>query len=139
MCSSATATGEFELSTTNIGYGQYFGAVVADLNGDGDDDFATVHLDTASVSVQLGDGTGALRGTRDTRRGVRHASVAAGDLDGDGDLDLVTANRIASSVGVLLGNGRGRSAAPKNFVTGPRPEPASLSSADFDDDGNHRR
>ena len=59
--------GEFELSTTNIGYGQYFGALIADLNGDGNDDFVTAYRDTATVSVQIGDGTGALGRRRRTR------------------------------------------------------------------------
>jgi len=67
------------------------GAVLADLDGDGDLDLAVAQLDHASA-VLLNDGTGtfAVQGpacfTSDV---LPSSSVVAGDLDGDGDIDLV--------------------------------------------------
>jgi hypothetical protein len=123
--------------TTALGVGHHIGAVVADFNGDGKDDFATT--DGSSVTrVLLADagGSGELQAPADYTTDFYPASLAVGDFNGDGIDDLVTKNNY--SVSVLLGNGTGgvgdgtfqqaRSRGTSSFA-------GSVAVGDFNDDG----
>src|SRR5205823_5273555 len=94
-------------NTTGLGYGYHTSAAVADVNGDGNQDFATVNDDTWTVSVLSGDGLGNLVGPADFSTGAYPYAVTAGDVDADGDADLVTANLSGNEVSVLSGDGLG--------------------------------
>ncbi|MEQ9641479.1 MAG: calcium-binding protein [Alphaproteobacteria bacterium] len=109
--------------------------VVADFNGDGDDDvFVGDHgfdgdpFPGHQNVLLLSDGSGGLRNASANlpqRNDFTH-SAAAGDIDGDGDIDLIAANSgVASAQGtqVLLNDGAGRFTAasgrlPGDFETG---------------------
>ena len=107
-------------NTTQLNGGSPMGLAVADFDRDGKLDVATANYDYGTVSVLLGDGTGAVGPPSDFSAGYYPVSVAAGDVDGDGDIDLATANRYGNNVSVLLGNGAGAFAAAQTFGVGSR-------------------
>ena len=108
------------------------GAAVADFNGDGIDDLATLG-DWGYGSVLLGHSGGYLQHPTYFSAGYYPWSVAAGDVDSDGDLDLVTANRYSNDVSVVPNDGAGGFGAARNYPAGS--EPASVVLGDFDRDG----
>ncbi|CAF3496799.1 unnamed protein product [Rotaria sp. Silwood1] len=63
-------------------------------------------------------------------------SVTLADVDGDGDLDAIVSNKGTNDVGVLLGNGDGTFAAQKTYGLLAASAPASVTTADVDDDGD---
>jgi Leucine-rich repeat (LRR) protein len=77
--------------------------VVGDYNGDGALDLITSNELSNSISVLIGNNTGAFSAAANfvTGAGPRSWS-AAGDFDGDGDLDFATANFGNNSVSILL-------------------------------------
>ncbi len=114
--------------------------VVADLNGDGNQDLVTANGQFAnnSVSVLLGNGDGTFGTARVYTAGQSPDAVAVGDFNGDDVPDVVTANQgafgiaPAGSVGLLLGNGDGTLLAAQDLpVRGPGPSVE----ADFNGDG----
>ena len=100
--------------------------VVGDFNADNHLDAAIVALDTDTVYVLQGDGTGALTLNGTYATGSGPFDVAAADVNGDGTLDLVTADQAntvpisAPSVSVLLGLGDGTftAASPRDYTVG---------------------
>lgn len=94
------------------------GVVVADFDGDGVADFASLDSVTKEIVVQRGNGMGGVLSTR--RLGPFDHSVDAivsGDLNGDGKIDLVVgtfANAGDDAVYPLIGRGDG------TFVQGDR-------------------
>lgn len=114
---------------------------VADFNGDGSPDFATVNLDQ-TVSVSFGDGTGAFP-TSATYTGFSAtesvAAIIAADLNQDGHPDLIVANApsfdssLSNTLAVLLNNGAGTFAAqPLVTLTASA---TGLAAGDFNQDG----
>jgi hypothetical protein len=83
------------------------GAVLVDLNGDGDLDLVCTAETAHAVSILLGDGSGGFGGPTNVPLGSLPGAIAAGDLDHDGDLDMVVADRGVSGVHRLLGDGAG--------------------------------
>jgi hypothetical protein len=134
-----TGTGSFAVPNTTVfgtGYGYHMmGAAVADLNGDGKQDFASANNYSGSVIVQPGTGTGTLGAPVSFSVGSWNApeSVAAGDVNADGKLDLVTVNRSSDSVSVLLGTGTGSFGVATTYAAGSQPR--SVAMADFNGDG----
>lgn len=111
---------------------------VADFNGDGRTDFATTNLNSSTVSILLGDGTGlrfAQASGSPLRVGLRPASVATGFFNGDSIADLAVANADDATLTVLLGNGNGTFAAAPGSPIAVGTRPASIVVADFDRDG----
>lgn len=68
----------------SLGYGFHTSASLADLNGDGKLDFATVNSDYGNVLVLPGNGTGVLGAPNYFSSAYASRSVAAGDVNGDG-------------------------------------------------------
>ncbi len=79
--------------------------VVADLNGDGFLDFASV--ESAGVSVMLGQASRVFTPLPAIAVGGSPKSIATGDFNGDGIPDLVTADSEGYNATVLLGKGDG--------------------------------
>ena len=79
--------------------------VVADLTGDGIQDFAVAHASQQTMSIFGGGGDGMFSYLGNPDPGYFQNAIAAGDMNGDGRVDLVIADQIG--VGVLLGKGNG--------------------------------
>ena len=113
-----------------VGNGYFASAAVADFNGDGKHDLATVssempfNLYDGIVSVILGNASGLGATTSYTTGGIAPGAVVVGDFTGDDILDLATA-------GILTGDGNG---AFQLVSLGD--SPTDLAPADFDGDGN---
>jgi hypothetical protein len=98
---------------------------VADVNGDGKPDLATADYNGTSgtLSVLLGDGTGAFPAYRTYAVGDSPSSVAVADVNGDGRCDLVTTNSGGgtNTVNVLLATGDGTFQTARNYYAGASP------------------
>jgi hypothetical protein len=124
-----TGPTNFFVSPENLSAAALQDIAVADFNGDGDPDLATVYEDDDKVSILLGGAGGAFTGpTNYTLYG--HANplgIAVGDFNGDGDPDLATANEGSSTdpqsvmggVSVLLGGAGGTFSSVTNFTNDP--------------------
>jgi Calx-beta domain/FG-GAP-like repeat len=118
-----TGTGSFAAPVASfLGFGYHTSAAVADFNGDGKQDFATVNTESDTVSVLLGN-TAGLGAPTNFTTGSFPRAVTVGDFTGDGILDLAAA-------GILAGEGNG--AFPwVSLGYGP----AAMAPADFNGDG----
>ncbi len=107
----------------NVGGNWAFDVQVADLNGDGNLDLATIGDDgsNAFANILLGDGTGSF-GAPISIGLSSDAGLAFqfGDLNGDGIQDLVASTRYSGDgfVTLLLGDGEGSFDSLKSFATG---------------------
>ena len=93
------------------------------------------NLNSESVSVLLGTGTGEFLTIRNFASGPAPSWVAVGDFNRDGKLDLAVANSVGSgsSLSVLRGNGDGTFQSPLRFSAGANP--SFLVAADLNGDG----
>jgi|SRR5580658_7499791 hypothetical protein len=90
--------------------------VVADFNGSGKLDLATINSGSETVSVLIGTGAGTFGTHTDfATKQPGCISLAAGDLRNDGKIDLVAGCQELGEVVVLLGNGNGTFAAAKDY------------------------
>lgn len=87
-----------------------FSVAVGDFNGDGHPDLAVANFTYETLSIYLGDGTGAFTEALGSpyQTGAISAYVTTLDFNGDGKLDLAVANTNTNSVLLLLGDGAGR-------------------------------
>lgn len=113
------------------------GLAVADFNGDGFLDVATLSgSPTASgmfLHIYFNNGDGSLRDPVDTFLGYQAGGIAVGDFNHDGKPDVVLGrnnNFIIGNVAVLLGNGDGTFQNSANFTAG-----GSIAVGDFNQDG----
>jgi hypothetical protein len=111
-----------------------YSMAVADFNGDGIQDLVTANLFGGTVTVLLGNGSGAFAEAAGSpiTVGPFVPSVATGDFNADGIPDLAVAGE---GITVLLGNGTGGfTAAPGSpFASGT--QPFSVVVGDFNGDG----
>ena len=108
-----TATGS-EPSTTAI----------LDTNQDGNPDVVVLNVISGTLSVLIGDGTGAFAAPVDYSTAGRGTHMVPADMDADGIMDLVISIREpAGSRGVVIlhGDGVGGFLAPVFVAAGPRP------------------
>jgi hypothetical protein len=77
-------------------------SAVADFDGDGDDDFATIAEDANGTGTGIYTNAGRIYGADCPLDGI-----AAADVNGDGKIDLLAANGSRGLLHVLTGNGDG--------------------------------
>src|SRR5437588_520064 len=106
---------------------------VGDFNGDGKLDLAAVNLDSDTVSILLGAGSGSFGAKTDFATGGQPFSVAVGDFNSDGKLDLAVASLDEDSVSILLGTGAGSFTTKTDFGAGSTP--VAVAVGDFNGDG----
>ncbi len=113
------------------------GIVTANFNGDNNRDFAVTNFTDNTVSVFLGDGTGAFTpaaGSPIAPGATGPNALVTADFDGDGNADLAIVNRTSNNVTLLLGNGDGTftpaTASPVSVGQGP----VALAAGDIDGD-----
>jgi hypothetical protein len=136
---SSCNTLDFAGIRTTVGLGSG-GPVVADFNGDGRQDTATVNNASNNISVLLGNGSGsfgtvtnfALSGGATTPIGI-----AVGDFNGDNKPDLAVSSiaGIIRQISVFLGTGTGSFAVPVNYSLGGSFFATNLAVGDFNGDG----
>jgi hypothetical protein len=110
----------------------------ADLNGDGEADFAVANGSSNDLTVLLGDGAGGFSAAPGSpvSLGGSPADIAAADLNGDGIVDLaVPVWQTNLRVAVLLGDGAGRFIpAPGSPITVGGRSGARIAAADLNGD-----
>jgi len=106
----------------------------SDFNHDGFADIGVCNINTASVSILLGNGDGTYAPQQEITVGTDPRGIAVLDVDGDGDVDIVNTNAGSSNMSVLLNDGTGVFGLPTFFEGGGLGEWA-LAAADMDDDG----
>ena len=106
---------------------------VGDFNRDGKPDLAVANFGDNTVTIRLGDGTGAFPTSSTVGAGTSIASVAVGDFNGDGKPDLAVANFNSNNVTIRLGDGAGAFATSATVGAGTFPQ--SVAVGDFNRDG----
>jgi len=111
--------------TTSVAVGSNpQGLVTADFDADGKLDLAVANNADDTVSILLGNGTGAFTTKSTPAVGSGANWIAVGDFDGDGILDIAVANvgsTGAGGVSILLGNGDGTFTLKSSLSTGSGP------------------
>ncbi len=115
-------------------------SVVADVDGDGDDDYVFSTFYRQRLYWNDGGTFADVEGSAVPYRTAVSNGVAAGDLDGDGTPDLVVAGQNFSILGgrtsLLWNDGAGRFAARASNPVWPNGLYASVALGDFDADGD---
>ena len=97
------------------------GITTADFNGDGKLDVVVAGIDSASVSILLGDGNGSFSAPLTFTAGAYPAWPVAGVFNGDGKMDLLVSNIWSASVSLLLGDGKGQLRGGASYEVGHNP------------------
>jgi hypothetical protein len=122
--------------TSNPGgvLGGPFSIAIGDLNSDGKRDLAVGNLGSTTISVLLGNGSGAFAVVHNVPVDGHPTSVAIGDFNHDRTSDLVSTSAQPTAVFVLLGRGDGTFQEPITSSTGAAPQ--RVATADLNDDGD---
>lgn len=107
---------------------------VADFNGDGKADVASVNYYSGNVSILLGNGNGTLQSAVHYAANNSPEALAKGDFNHDGKVDLITSSSYQNNVSILLGNGNGTFAAPLTFPASG--DMGDVATGDFNNDSN---
>jgi len=110
------------------------GVVTGDFDDDGNVDIAVANQAADTVTILLGDGTGAFPDRSDFPAGDGPVALATIDFDRDGSLDLAVADDAGGLISLLRGNGDGTFVAPVTLPAGNNP--AAILGRDLDEDGN---
>ncbi|MBS1647746.1 MAG: VCBS repeat-containing protein [Bacteroidetes bacterium] len=108
-------------------------SVSADFNGDGNPDVAAANFSANSVSVLLGNSSGALGTPTSYSVGNRPMALCSADFNSDGMPDVAVVNYIDNNVSVLLGIGGGALGTATNYSIGSGAY--GIVAADFNGDG----
>jgi hypothetical protein len=128
--------GNSVLSVSEVpGISEPSGLVLADVDGDGDNDLVVGEDANAQLKVYLNDGSGNFSYLTQVSIGGRPWALRAGDFNADGNVDLVvSAAWYASKVFVLRGDGTGAFVLSATLNTTYDAHPLAL--ADVDGDGD---
>ena len=116
-----------------------YNIAVADVDGDGKPDMATVNFNANTLSIYKNTSTGSsisFAAKIDYATGNSPCSIAFCDLDGDGKPDIATANNTASSISILKNastTGAISFGAKTDYATGG--SPYNVVTGDIDGDG----
>ena len=106
----------------------------ADFNEDGNTDLAVANHDSASLSVLLGDGSGAFQPAVDYELpAVPGGGIGVADFNLDGHLDLVASGNGVNMAMILPGNGTGTFGDARRYGSGSNS--SGLAVSDFNRDG----
>ncbi len=135
---ASAAAGQITVSSTsNVASGiAPAGVAIADLNGDGFGDLATVVDAPGDVSIMLGDGLGVLTpaGSINLPQNAGAGDVVAADFDGNGTIDLAVVLKNLSQMAILLNDGAANFTLSSTVVTGEDGSGPTL--GDLDGDGD---
>ena len=104
-----------------------------DVDGDQRPDIVAANGGDGSVTVALGNGSGAFGPPMLATAGSSPRAVDVGDADDDGNPDVIVVDAADDTASVLLGDGTGALAAPLVFAVGS--EPWAVAVADLNGDG----
>jgi hypothetical protein len=112
---------------------------VADFNGDGILDIASIDRSSQEIDIFLGNGDGTFNVAGsyacDTQEAPEPTELVLGDFNKDGKMDIAVTNFNTSDVGILLGNGDGTFAAPVTYPVGEGYRPEAIAAGDLNGDG----
>ena len=119
----------------SIAVGDAPSLATADLDKDGDIDFAAADYYTNRVYILLNDGAGRFTLSDSFAIGGLYAlQLCTADLDGDGDIDLAVPKFGSNNLAIFFNNGNATFSAPVTYATGVHPY--TVISADLDHDGD---
>jgi hypothetical protein len=134
-------------ATIPVGY-EPTALATSDFDGDGNPDLAVVvsnpniFFTPGSVSIVLGNGSGAFAAHANFGVGVAPTSIAVGDFTGDGKIDLavgspvISLSNLQSEVSILVNTGSGNFSPGSSFALSQAGSiPTSIAAADFNTDG----
>ena len=113
--------------------------VVADFNGDGNQDMAVADSAGRTVRMLLGNGAGQFvesPGNTIFLTGEGKVSLAVADFNNDGKADLAIADQMAGKVTIFLGNGSGGFTPMPDVYLPRNSAPLSIVAKDLNGDGN---
>lgn len=108
------------------------GVTTGDFNGDGNTDLAVSNQTDGTVSILLGNGTGAFLAQTAYTAGSGPVGILAANFTGASP-DIAVADETGNNIDVLIGNGDGTFTSPVSLATGN--SPIALAGADVNGDG----
>jgi hypothetical protein len=112
--------------------------VVANFDGDADQDVAVADSNVGAVTILKNAGTGNLSPAGTVTVGASPSSIAAADFDGDTDVDLAVTSSAnnTDNVRILRNNGNGHFAEPGSSPESAALAPSAIVASDLDGDSD---